>query len=365
MTWRSRTGSFGLLRITAGVGFTCLGLVSLGCAVESQTSSSADAPTEHVEPDQSAMAVTDESQPNGFDRKERSQQSLQKIAPAIDERQKRIRTELASLKKSDLPENHWAREWAGEYYVGDGLGMNVALMVAPQSGVAYTWRGCLGLYDGNHADIAEAFDLDGDGRTDGLKLKWELEPGRYQYDSERFYFVRWNGPDGKVARRFFVPEDQMLAMVNDFNEGGFSRDGMHNAPRMYDRAAGENAHARPPVVGMPQMPAEWAKLLRVKPVDAKVLQVSLAKSSKVTQGVDTTKARILLDKGSADGLYLGLKIWVKSLSGDAATLTIDRLDEHSAEGAFQAFTSTDAVATLPKVGATIRVVEGVTNPEEP
>src|SRR4051812_10255954 len=34
--------------------------------------------------------------------------------------------------------------WAGSYYLGDGLGMNVKLSLAPSAGVVATWMGCMG-----------------------------------------------------------------------------------------------------------------------------------------------------------------------------------------------------------------------------
>jgi hypothetical protein len=48
-----------------------------------------------------------------------------------------------------------AHPWAGRYYYGDGLGVNVALSLAPKSGFAFTWNGCLGLYDLNYGDVVE------------------------------------------------------------------------------------------------------------------------------------------------------------------------------------------------------------------
>jgi hypothetical protein len=35
---------------------------------------------------------------------------------------------------------------AGEYYHGDGLGMNMRLAIMPEGRFSFTWRGCLGLY---------------------------------------------------------------------------------------------------------------------------------------------------------------------------------------------------------------------------
>ena len=43
--------------------------------------------------------------------------------------------------------------WAGKYYAGDGLCVNVRLWVAPNSGCLATWRGCLGLYGANWGRI--------------------------------------------------------------------------------------------------------------------------------------------------------------------------------------------------------------------
>ena len=35
-------------------------------------------------------------------------------------------------------------EWAGEYYLGDGMGVNFALSLAPQSGFVLESHGCVG-----------------------------------------------------------------------------------------------------------------------------------------------------------------------------------------------------------------------------
>ena len=37
----------------------------------------------------------------------------------------------------------------GDYYKGDGLGMNCRLAVMADGSFSYTWRGCLGLYAEN------------------------------------------------------------------------------------------------------------------------------------------------------------------------------------------------------------------------
>ena len=56
-----------------------------------------------------------------------------------------IRQEIGRLK---------GHEWAGEYYEGDGLGVNVSLLIAPEHGFVFEWHGCLGLYDRNYGCVA-------------------------------------------------------------------------------------------------------------------------------------------------------------------------------------------------------------------
>ncbi len=45
--------------------------------------------------------------------------------------------------------------WAGEYYEGDGLGVNVSLSITPKAGYLYEWHGCMGLYDRNYGAVKE------------------------------------------------------------------------------------------------------------------------------------------------------------------------------------------------------------------
>src|SRR5579872_1531294 len=63
-----------------------------------------------------------------------------------EERKTRILAEIETLK---------SHEWAGSYYYGDGLGVNVSLVLAPQNGFVFDWTGCLGLYDLNYGNIVE------------------------------------------------------------------------------------------------------------------------------------------------------------------------------------------------------------------
>ncbi len=79
----------------------------------------------------------------GDDAMERKQSSdAEKTAKKLQEQ---IAKEVKTLR------NH---PWAGEYYAGDGLGVNTFLTIAPKSGFVFEWHGCLGLYDRNYRAVA-------------------------------------------------------------------------------------------------------------------------------------------------------------------------------------------------------------------
>jgi hypothetical protein len=99
------------------------------------------------------------------------------IGRQVEKRQQRIEREV---------EDFGEHPWAGAYYFGDGLGVNVTLSIAPESGVAYTWRGCMGLYDANHGTIEYSDGI--------LRLDW-----KYADDADR---ASWAGD----ALRYEVPE---------------------------------------------------------------------------------------------------------------------------------------------------------------
>ena len=83
--------------------------------------------------------------PSLYSQSPESDEKLTDASIATSEEQtKRIQLELRHLKNHD---------WAGEYFFGDGLGVNVSLALAPDSGFVFSWHGCLGLYDLNYGAV--------------------------------------------------------------------------------------------------------------------------------------------------------------------------------------------------------------------
>jgi len=69
----------------------------------------------------------------------------EKADKAAKRQRERILAEIQNLGPHD---------WAGDYYAGDGLGVNITLSLAPTSGYVFEWHGCLGLYDRNYGTVA-------------------------------------------------------------------------------------------------------------------------------------------------------------------------------------------------------------------
>jgi hypothetical protein len=221
---------------------------------------------------------------------------LQKIGPVdfeeltVKAHADQIDAELASLDRDSLKDSDWAKEWAGTYYEGDGLGENVTIHLAPKSGIAYLNYGCLGLYGAGHGQIAQVL-------PDGLMLNLTTED---RVLSRHVYFVRWG------QRRFLVAESSILRFVNDYNQGGFFREEMFGIPE-FEYGGLNTRGSRPPTpTTKPELPASYAKLLLDAPLHLKTLNVE---PRRIPTGVSATQYTIEFEGGADQGVYEGLEFW--------------------------------------------------------
>jgi hypothetical protein len=93
-------------------------------------------------------------------------------------------------------------EIAGEYFMGDGLGVNLTLVIAPDGEFSFKWQGCMGTYD-----IATGRASVHDGEL------W-LEPNTERKDLEtRFRPVRWGD------RLYLVSSNRLHAFAKEIDRG--------------------------------------------------------------------------------------------------------------------------------------------------
>jgi hypothetical protein len=164
----------------------------------------------------------------------------------VEQRNQAIEVELKTLGR---------HPWAGAYYQGDGLGANVRLVLAPRSGIAATWNGCLGLYGANAGTVVE---------HPGGQLLFQFE----RPNAERFggfpdsaIRVRWG------ERRYLVPPSKLSDFVAAINQGREPR------PRAWGSFFLADGDEYKPVSGLPGLPVEYRGRIRNRALTAHVLAV--------------------------------------------------------------------------------------------
>lgn len=218
----------------------------------------------------------------------------------LKKQQARIKKELAS-GTSD--------EWSGEYYYGDGLGVNVAFSMTPKSGFAFTWNGCLGLYDLNYGDVA--FE---NGRYK-LKFRYPNKREGFEGIAPDFIPVRWS------SRHYLIPSEEFVSFLNAINSG-FESAETSRSHRFLLKLGDE----RTPVTGFPNVPAEYKAYLLNAPIKARISSVGASKDIQ-----DGRVTRVVINVGSADGVKPGMEFYIYKPSTVFEAVEVLNLSEHSAE----------------------------------
>jgi hypothetical protein len=256
---------------------------------------------------------------------------------AVEAKRAEIKKELSGLRK---------HPWAGEYYYGDGLGVNVSLTLAPQSGFIFQWRGCLGLYDQNYGQIAEK-----DGR---IRLRCSFENRRQgcQGIAEEFLAVPWGD------RRYLIPPDRIIAFCNAVNSGTEPRQGL----RGFFLLRRDGAQKK--VTGFPEVPAKFEKYLLRSPIVGRIASVGRERVEK--PGTDGWKRRIIpvtLDRGEADGVLPGMEFHLPRVGIVLSSVQITRVDQRTSEGEFLQDAGFGKV--MPAAGWTVTTRLVPEQPEKP
>jgi hypothetical protein len=141
---------------------------------------------------------------------------------------------------------------AGNYYFGDGLGVNCSLTLTSQGNFTFDWTGCLGSYDKNEGSLS---------LKDGMV---HLEPqkpnlrGGFRGTPTEFFPVRWD------ARVYLIPTNEIIDFCSAVNQ---AREARRNCHGMYYLR--QNDWDKP-VTGRPSVPAVWAKYFLSQPVSGKI-----------------------------------------------------------------------------------------------
>jgi hypothetical protein len=168
---------------------------------------------------------------------------------------------------------------AGDYYFGDGLGVNCSLTIKREGRFSFGWRGCLGVYDQNTGEAkVEA------GHVILRPERPNVREG-FRGTATDLIPVRWG------ERLYLIPETERREFCNRVNQGTEPRDRPHG--RFYLRRGDWDKK----VAGPPSVPKGWESLLLRKPLQGRVIEVLSGGRAKVDLGAD-------------GGVWEGLELWV-------------------------------------------------------
>ena len=204
-------------------------------------------------------------------------------------------------------------DWAGEYYEGDGLGVNISLAVAPKAGYVFEWHGCVGVYDRNYGSLAWANDrirlsFTFDGKTQGVQ---EMAP--------EFTPVRW----GK--RRYLIPANDLVGFCNKINAGEEPRADVHGSYLL--RRGDEGAE----ISGFPNVPKEYRPYLLDRPISARILSVGKYVTRPSSGEWKFKDTPVALSFGSAKGLRVGMELYVTEPRNVVESVWVTRVEVDRSE----------------------------------
>lgn len=204
-------------------------------------------------------------------------------------------------------------DWAGEYYSGDGMGVNTSLTLAPRSGYVFEWHGCLGLYDRNYGDV--------DWRAGRIRLTFTFKNSRegLQGIAPVLILVPWG------ERRYLVPSNEIVEFCNNVNQGREPRPGEHGFFLL--RRGDEDKE----VEGFPKVPAKYRDYLLPKPVEATIIAVGQYVTRPSVLDWKFKDTPVTLDAGATQGLRIGMELIVSKPDSKAETVQITKVEDNRAE----------------------------------
>lgn len=163
----------------------------------------------------------------------------------------------------------------GDYFFGDGTGVNCYLQLTSKNKFNFKWEGCLGTYDKNNGDFTVS-----NGILTLIPRRPNIQKG-FQGTPTIFFVVSWDDRLYLIATNKII---DFCCNVNDQSEPRKARYG-----RYYLREKDWEKSVK----GGPRVPSEWTKFLLASPVRGTITQV-------------VGKQEAWIDAGSENGLIEGM-----------------------------------------------------------
>jgi len=211
-----------------------------------------------------------------------------------------------------------AADWAGEYYLGDGMSANVAIVMAPDHGFASIWMGCAGVYGRSFGSVTQ--------QGDRLLLNHEVpnQPGVFGNFPNVLVPVRHG------ERLYLVGEEQAVQFVNAVDKGSDPCE--DSCPEVFLRL-----NASYQTSGIPDVPSLTHMNQLELALFARVIRVIEPDLGAVDGAFRWRKAKIELDAGQDDGVFEGLEFYSSTAGWITDTITVDKAGDTSAVATVSAY----------------------------
>lgn len=233
---------------------------------------------------------------------------------------RQVRGEINQIK------NH---EWAGEYYAGDGLGVNTSLVIAPKHGYVFEWHGCMGLYDRNYGSVVAT-----NGRIQ-LSFTFTNTHEGFEGIADEFIPIPWG------ERTYLVPTADIGGFCNEVNSGSEPRKDSHGMHLL--RRGDEKKRA----TGNPALPAEYRSYLFEQPIKATVTKIGRISTRPSRADFKFKDTVVTINAGTNEGFRTGTELYVISPANLVKTVKLINVRDTESDGVITQIGDNEPA---PKVG---------------
>jgi len=202
----------------------------------------------------------------------------------------------------------------GDYYFGDGTGVNCNLTLGGRGEFTFAWHGCLGTYDTNNGSA---------GIRNGVLHLTPKKPNRrdgFRGTPTDFFPVRWGD------RMYLVPTNEMVAFCSEVNQGGEPRSG--NWGGYYLRQKDWDLA----VTGRPAVAEPWTKFFLSQPVKGEIAQLINEQEAWLNRGMNDGLLEGMILTARAHGEVTFSQVRVEAVEKERCRIKCEWKDSRLAAG---------------------------------
>ena len=177
--------------------------------------------------------------------------------------------------------------WAGHYYAGDGLGFNLYVDLAPDSGFISESSSCTGSSIRGYGHITE--------ENNSIQLISEM--GTEEEELDVYLHIQWGD------RSYLLLQNELFDFCNAILSQREPRSRVHGFFLIRDE------DYKKEVVGLPNLPEKYLQYLMNSPINTTITSTKESKSTSEDSNLTFIKTIVEFDVGSNQGVFTGMSFF--------------------------------------------------------